>query len=236
MTSRSPFPGMDLYLETRWSDVHVKLAGFIGEAIQPLLPRELRARSEERILLELDEESTRSYRADIAVVESAFPIRPAASSGVLSGNTVVADPIVIRRFGGPMLDRWVQIIDVTNGNRVVTAIEILSPWNKAAGRLNGDYLRKLDDYARGNVSVVEIDLLRYPPRGRLPVTDADIPLERRTAYVTCIRLAWEPDTWRLSDAASLGPASHTDTASTDRSRNRVGTSATDRPHLCRGWA
>ena len=41
----SPFPGMDPYLESRWSDVHVKLIGFIGEALQPLLPPALRARS-----------------------------------------------------------------------------------------------------------------------------------------------------------------------------------------------
>ena len=31
--ARSPFPGMDPYLEARWSDVHVKLIGFMGEAI-----------------------------------------------------------------------------------------------------------------------------------------------------------------------------------------------------------
>ena len=38
-------------------------------------------------------------------------------------------------------------------------IEILSPWNKGAGRLNKDYRKKLEDYARAEVSVVEIDLL-----------------------------------------------------------------------------
>lgn len=148
---RSPFPGMNPYLEARWSDVHVKLIGFMGEVIQPLLPRELRARGEERLLKESSFEE---------------------------------------------FDRWLQIIDVSSGNRVVTAIEILSPWNKAPGRLNRDYLRKLDDYANAGVSVVEIDLLRYPPRGRLPVTEGDIPPDRRSAYVTCVRLGWEPEVWR----------------------------------------
>lgn len=31
--ARSPFPGMDPYLEARWSDVHSKLIAFIGEAL-----------------------------------------------------------------------------------------------------------------------------------------------------------------------------------------------------------
>ena len=158
--SRSPFPGMDPYLESRWSDVHVKLIGFMGEAIQPLLPPALRARGEERLLLETE-----------------------------AGDDTAASQ-------APIVDRWIQIIDVSTGNRVVTAIEILSPWNKAPGRLNRLYLRKLDDYAKAGVSVVEIDLLRYPPRGRLPVTEGDIPPERRTAYLTCVRLGWEPETWR----------------------------------------
>jgi hypothetical protein len=94
-----------------------------------------------------------------------------------------------------LVDRFIQIIDVTNGNRVVTAIEILSPWNKSPGRLNKDYLRKLDDYARGGVSVVEMDLLRYPPRGRLHVTEADIAPQRRAPYYVCVRYAWIADEW-----------------------------------------
>lgn len=198
---KSPFPGMDPYLEARWSDVHVKLIGFIGEAIQPLLPRALRARAEERVLLEaLEGDDERiplaQYRSDVAVVEitATLPIGGAVLVSTELGADL--DPVVIRRQPLPPVERWVQIIDVTNGNRVVTAIEILSPHNKAAGRLNRDYLRKLDDYARGGVSVVEIDLLRKPSRVRLPVGEHDLPPNRRTAYLTCVRLGWEPETWR----------------------------------------
>jgi hypothetical protein len=71
---------------------------------------------------------------------------------------------------------------VTSRNRVVTAIEVLSPWNKRAGRLNKDYRRKLDDYARAEVSVVEIDLLRSS-RSRLQVGPDDVPAERATPYL-----------------------------------------------------
>jgi hypothetical protein len=188
---------MDPYLEARWSDVQVKLISFIGEAIQPLLPRDLRARGEERLLLEADSDddpAPQGYRSDVSVIETGSGLRTSASRA--SAAVALIDPVVIRRFPAPTLERWVQIIDVSSGNRVITAIEIPSPWNKYAGRLNRQYLRKLEDYARANVSVVEIDLLRSPSRGRMAVTEGDIPPERRTSYIVCVRLGWEPETWR----------------------------------------
>lgn len=145
---KSPFPGMDPYLELRWSDVHVTLIGFTKEALQRRLPPGLRARADEHLLQE----------------------------------TYV---------------RVVQIIDTTSGNRVVSVIEILSPWNKEAGRLNQDYLRKLDDYARGQVNVVEIDLLRRPSRVRLPVSQADPPASRRAPYLVCVRRAASAHSWEV---------------------------------------
>jgi hypothetical protein len=201
MAAASPFPGMDPYLEARWSDVHAKLIGFIGEALQPLLPPSLRARSEERVLVETLDEGSWKYRSDLALIETSTIRRgplaesgsPAAQSGTL---TTEVNPILIRRQMAPIIDRWVQVIDVTNGNRVITAIEILSPWNKASGRLNRDYLRKVEHYASGGVTLVEIDLLRFPSRERLAVTEIEIPLDRRAAYMVCVRAGWDPETWR----------------------------------------
>ena len=41
---RSPFPGMDPYLEGRWADVHMALNVYVAEAIQRSLPLALRSR------------------------------------------------------------------------------------------------------------------------------------------------------------------------------------------------
>ena len=41
---RSPFPGMDPYLEARWADLHPSLNVYVAEAIQRTLPLALRAR------------------------------------------------------------------------------------------------------------------------------------------------------------------------------------------------
>ncbi len=79
-------------------------------------------------------------------------------------------------------------------------IETINPhsWgNKGAGRLNRDDLRILDDYARGEVSVVELDLLRDPPRDRLQVGQDDLPPERRAPYLVCVRRAWTLEVWEV---------------------------------------
>ncbi len=187
---------MDPYLEARWSDVHATLIALIKEALQPTLPRGLRARSEERVLLEeANEPITQSYRSDVAVVQTTQ--RRGDERPTESGLAVaVQEPYIVTYSSGPQIDRFVQIIDSSNGNRVVTAIEVLSPWNKSPGRLNEDYQKKLKNYALAEVSVVEIDLLRTP-RGRLAVTDVDLPPERRATYYTCVRRGWIDYQWEV---------------------------------------
>ena len=48
----SPFPGMDPYLEAHWRDIHAGLIIYSRDALQGVLPGSLRARVEERVLLE----------------------------------------------------------------------------------------------------------------------------------------------------------------------------------------
>jgi hypothetical protein len=194
---KSPFPGMDPYLEARWPDVHLSLVGLIREALNPLLPPDLRARAEERVLLEEDPSAPRTaYRADVALIDLG---RRAAESpaAAAAGSLAVAtpEPIVIEYHDAPEVDRFVKIIDVKNGNRVVTAIEVLSPANKAPGYVNADYRRKVEDYTRSGVSVVEVDLLRSS-RGRLRVSDVDLPADRRAAYMVCVQEGWRPGRWK----------------------------------------
>lgn len=190
---KSPFPGMDPYIEGRWSDVHISLVTAIREHLQPLLPSGLRARAEERIVLETnagDEPVT--YRADVALVERPYPTED-FSSGHSSATTL--ESVTVEFMEAPRAERWLQIMDVTNGNRVVTAIEILSAWNKAAGRGNDDYRRKVDNYQKAAINVVEIDLLRHPSRNYLVVTPESLPPDMRSPYVVCASHARRPWKW-----------------------------------------
>ena len=47
----SPFPGMDPYLEKHWGDVHTRLITYASDHLQKVLPRDLRARVEERLVV-----------------------------------------------------------------------------------------------------------------------------------------------------------------------------------------
>ena len=52
---KSPFPGMDPYLELYWGDVHHGLVTYTADKLQPDLPGDLRARMDEREFLEFEE-------------------------------------------------------------------------------------------------------------------------------------------------------------------------------------
>lgn len=191
---RSPFPGMDPYFESRWSDVHAKLISFIGETLQSVLPRDLRARSEERVLLQDIEGDWYDRWRDVAVIETP-DVRKAVGALVPStGLAVTIEPVIIDFDAGPPVERWVQIVDVRSGNRVVTAIEILSPWNKRSGRGNKSYLKKLDDYLAARVNVVEIDLLRGA-RDAMEVSETDLPEQHRSPYLVGLRRIDPPKRW-----------------------------------------
>jgi hypothetical protein len=173
---KSPFPGMDPYLEARWPNVHVLMMGAITAALNRTLPEGLEARPEEEVRVEtIVGEPLQSYRADVAVVEHA-PDVPATSSAT------VAQPLRIPYRHAPMVLRNVQIVDTRNADRVVTIIEVLSPWNKLAGKLNRQYVRKLRDFEAASTNWVEIDLLRGS-RDRLPVTWKNIPADKHADYV-----------------------------------------------------
>ena len=115
----SPFPGMDPYMETYWDDVHVSLCTEIRTALQPHLPKGLRARAAQSVRLETGDEEPSP------------------------GNRFEGDTVLIEAVPAAELERWVQIIDTARGDRIVTVIEVLSPGNKAAGGLNKRYRRKL---------------------------------------------------------------------------------------------
>ncbi len=177
---KSPFPGMDPYLEARWSNVHVLLVSAIAALLKPALPPGLQARPEEEVRIEtIAGERMRGFRPDIAVIESGKLVTAAARS---QGSAAVVEPIQIRFHRGPVVLRNIEVVDTRDHNRVVTVIEVLSPWNKLPGQLNRDYVRKLKSIEQGGASWVEIDLLRSS-RSHLMVTWSDLPAERRTNYL-----------------------------------------------------
>ena len=181
---QSPFPGMDPYLEQHWGDVHHNLISFAEGWLNERLPRDLRARAQERVLVELPG-AGRTYYPDVRVVERDHT-RPAGTT-VAPSDVAVAEPLVVP-FLEPETQSYLEIIDSSSTRRVITVIEFLSPSNKYAGAGRDLYRQKQRDLAEGGVSLVEIDLLRAGPH-LLQVLLAQYPAEYRTPYKVCVHRA-----------------------------------------------
>ena len=82
-------------------------------------------------------------------------------------------------------------IEIKSGRRVVTVIEFLSPLNKVPGPGRDLYLKKQDELRAGNVSPVEIDLLRSGKRVMSAPFEL-LPEGHRTPYAACVLRGWNP--------------------------------------------
>lgn len=179
----SPFPGMDPYIEAtgEWGDFHTSLLAAMRGKLNAVLPRRYRAKVD--LFVFIHEPSRRRRRRylepDVYVVERSRT-RPADIATVFASPsaTITLPPIRKKHKSVLIVDRQTD--------RVVTAIEVLSPSNKEAGDDRTDYLHKRGEYLGSRVNLVEIDLLRGGPR---------LPLSRpapaiRDYYVMVCR-AWE---------------------------------------------
>jgi len=151
---RCPFPGMDPYLErpALWSDFHDSLITYLREALQPLLRPRYVALSQDRLY---PVESERPIRPDVSLVRTNVP----------AGRTAVLAPepdrhLVFERTAEEIRQPVLHIVEPAAGNRVVTAIEVLSPDNKTAGPGRKSYLKKCGELRQALANLVEIDLLR----------------------------------------------------------------------------
>lgn len=173
---KSPFPGMDPYLEALWPEVHARLIVYAANQLNAQLPNDLQANIEENLAVYKDD-SQSSIRPDTHVSQdTTFP-----SSSENFSNAVVTEPLVLRRAPHPT--RHVEIID--KDGQVITAIEFLSPWNKVGSRAREQYTRKQIDYIDTGVNLVEIDLVRQGAYVLAAPLDEMQPGER-TPYLICV--------------------------------------------------
>lgn len=153
---KSPFPGMDPYLERQWRDVHHRLVTHTVEVINESLPSDLAARSEDRVYVDYEGMPTRVIGPDVRVVE--LPERTGAWRE--SQSAVATDePMVLELEFEPLAEPYIEIIEM-NGGKVITVIEFISPTNKLEGYGKSAYLKKREEYICSNANLVEIDLVR----------------------------------------------------------------------------
>lgn len=188
MKLENPFPGMNPWLELSWETVHVKLIGYIADAIDEFLPPDLRVRAEEGVNIGADdshEDSGRKNRRkpDVAITEPwkqgiAPGWTPAADSE--HGGALLASPKLV--LEDEVMPRWLEIC--TSSGELVTVIEVLSPSNKSTDR--DEYLDRQHSYLQACVNLVEIDLL-LSGKHTIAVrrSSLDIP-DSRACYLACV--------------------------------------------------
>lgn len=157
---KSPFPGMDPYLEWRWLDLHPALVVTSRRAIQRQLGSDLVASIEERLIVEDTLGYTRRVGPDVRVVE----IRPGMgieeSGGGGTAVAAITRPVHLTEISEPITERSIEILDLKTGGRVLTVIEFVSPTNKLPGDGLKQYRQKQEECYSAKVSLVEIDLTR----------------------------------------------------------------------------
>jgi len=179
---QNPFPGMNPWLEWHWGDVHTSLTTYARDLLQPQLPPGLRARVEEYVAVEAQDEPEYDgdrFSPDVRVFE-----RPGAASGsgaVGTAVTAVVEPLIVPRKTEPETLRYIQIIDTKTGHRVVTSIEFLSLANKTTEEGRRQYRTKQQKMLDGRVNMVEIDLLRSGA-WVLAVQKTSVPRAYRAPY------------------------------------------------------
>jgi hypothetical protein len=199
---KSPFPGMDPYLEQHWGDVHHNLISIAQGMLNEQLPRDLRARVQERIVVELPTDE-RVYYPDIRVVAHERPGQ--GGTATAAAGVTLPEPLEVP-FLEPETQGFIEIVETLPERRVITVLEILSPSNKYAGTGRELYRQKQRDLLEGCVSLVEIDLLRAGPHVlQLPL--ARYPAAYRTPYKVCVHRGWKAcyEIYRLPLREALPP-------------------------------
>lgn len=158
----SPFPGMDPYIESskRWGDFHANLIASMRNELNARLPQGYAAETDQYVWIVEPGSPDEWIEPDIYVAETRqhTPSRRARPRAGRVAPLTVTLPKKLRRRR-----KYLRILDLES-NRVVTAIEVLSPSNKLAGPDRTSYLVKRDEYLASPISFVEIDLLRCGKR------------------------------------------------------------------------
>ncbi len=174
----SPFPGMDPWLEREgiFPNLHDTLIHDMRDALNAQLPEEYRATFTNRVWID----DVQRRDPDVSVF--------GPDDSVARGGTALASlsGLVLHEAEvDPWEEAYLEIVS-QDGERLVTAVEVLSlsnkrPWSKGREA----YELKQDEYRRGGVNVVEIDLLR----GGLHSTLADREVLRRRSPGYCYHVS-----------------------------------------------
>jgi hypothetical protein len=175
MTTRSPFPGMNPYLEqpTFWSEFHNRLIVAMSDSLTLAVQPAYYVAVETRTYFDDDDPNLLVGIPDALVLSATSNPQSSANPN----STMVQSPPVPIRLPMPVeiRERYLEVREVGT-EAVVTVIEVLSPKNKRRGKGRTTYERKRQRMLGSQTNLVEIDLLR----GGAPMPMSGV--EEKTAY------------------------------------------------------
>ncbi|HWG41916.1 MAG TPA: DUF4058 family protein [Gemmataceae bacterium] len=175
---KSPFPGMDPYIEAcgLWEDFHKHLIEQIAWQLADSTPERYIVRTGERfylVLVESEGKTAHPFLPDVSVTTPRGRKKGSKKGGAaLAESAITEEPRILRAFiEEEHRETFVEIYETAPERRLVTTIEVLSPSNKRPGTEGWDlYQRKRQSLLLDRVNLVEIDLLRGGQR--MPMLDA----------------------------------------------------------------
>lgn len=179
VSNTNPFPGINPWMQHRWTDVHSTLITYIRDALAQTLSAEFRVSSEEAVNVVGGAEDGQRYYTDVGIRDVAKKFAPLTWELEEQGDVAVAEPMVVEKMHPTA--RWVEISD--RAGRLITVIEVLSPSNKAAGL--EEYRAKINKLSNAGVSVVEIDLIRGGKHA-VAVSESDLPDSKEERSIICV--------------------------------------------------
>ncbi|MBE9097995.1 DUF4058 family protein [filamentous cyanobacterium LEGE 07170] len=161
---RSPFPGMNPYLESAelWSEVHSRLIVGIADELSEHLSEKYRVAIEKRTYWDISNPSLMVGIPDVSVVtqQTDRPQQTETSPETATTTLVAQQPTTVTLpIPEEIQERYLEIREVATG-AVITAIEVLSPKNKRSGEGRRSYERKRNHVLNSLTHLMEIDLLR----------------------------------------------------------------------------
>ena len=190
---KSPFPGMDPYLEHHalWPDVHNRLIASIADFIAPEVAPNYYVRLESRAYIVGIESNQYLGRPDVAI---ASPIGLLPTRGHLPSTFGEGVVEIELPFEDEVNHFYLELRSVQT-HELITMIEVLSPVNKIDARGRKDYERKRYDAMMSLTNYIEIDLLRAGrPMPSTPQVASDYRImvkrgwTRRKAYLHTFNL------------------------------------------------
>jgi hypothetical protein len=173
---------MDPWLEhpNFWPDVQTRLITAVRDELARMLAPRYFVGVQSRVTLVTGLDVDLPYRQEVSIDALGLGSRERGPGiAVIDRPKVEPVPVAVE---DRIEETYLEIQELP-GQQVVTAIEVLSPWNKKTAAARHEYFAKRTDRFRARVGLIEIDLLR----GGEPMALEDAPPPSDYRILICRR-------------------------------------------------